>query len=50
VTWCGGVATSAEGEAAPGREKGVDDISWIDMNLIGLKNKENPHDRFNYYK
>jgi hypothetical protein len=33
----GGVATSAGEEAAPGREKGGDVISWTDMNLTGPK-------------
>jgi hypothetical protein len=28
------------GEAAPGREKGADDVSRADANLTGLKNKK----------
>jgi hypothetical protein len=36
---------SVEGEATPGRGKGVDDASWVDANLIKPKNKENSHDR-----
>jgi hypothetical protein len=43
-------AVAAEGEVAPGRGKGIDDASWVDADLNGPKNKENPHDRFNYYK
>jgi hypothetical protein len=35
----GGVATSAGGEATPGREKGGDDTSWADVNLTEPKNK-----------
>jgi hypothetical protein len=50
MTWCGGVATSAEGEAAPGRGKGGDDVSWADANLTGPKNEENTRSRFNYFK
>jgi hypothetical protein len=50
MTRCGGVMTSDRGEAVPGRDKGGDDVSWADVNLIRLKNKENPHSRFNWYK
>jgi hypothetical protein len=32
-----GVATSARGDAAPGRGKGGDNASWADANLTGLK-------------
>jgi hypothetical protein len=32
-----GVMISARGEAAPGREKGGDDTSWADTNLLGQK-------------
>jgi hypothetical protein len=42
--------TSARGEAAPGKGMGGDDASWVDANLTGLKNEENPRDRFNWYK
>jgi hypothetical protein len=31
--------TSARGEAAPGRGKGRDGVSWADVNFIGPKNK-----------
>jgi hypothetical protein len=37
---CGVVATSIGGEATPGREKGGDDVSWADVNLIGPKIKK----------
>jgi hypothetical protein len=40
VTRCSGVTTSVEGEAAPGRGKGVDDASWADVNLTRPKNKK----------
>jgi hypothetical protein len=50
VTWRGGVVTSAGGEVTPGREKGGDDDSCVDANLIGPKNKENPCGRFSCYK
>jgi hypothetical protein len=40
VTRCGGVATSAGGEAASGRGNGGDGASWFDVNLIGLKIKK----------
>jgi hypothetical protein len=40
VTRRGGVMTSAGEETTPGRGKEVDDVSWVDMNLIGLKNEE----------
>jgi hypothetical protein len=33
VIRCGGVITLAKGEAASGKEKGEDDVSWTDMNL-----------------
>jgi hypothetical protein len=38
------------GEAAPGMGKGGDDTSWTNTNLTGLKNEENPRDRFSCYK
>jgi hypothetical protein len=50
VTWRGGVATSAGGEVAPGREKGGHDVSWDDTNLSRMKHKENPRDQFGFYK
>jgi hypothetical protein len=40
MTRCGGVATSVGGEATPKREKGGDDVSWVDANLTGPKNKK----------
>jgi hypothetical protein len=42
--------TSAGGEATLEREKGGDDVSRVDANLTGSKNKENLHDRFSCYK
>jgi hypothetical protein len=39
----GGVATLARGDAALGRGKVGDDATWADVNLTGLKNKENLH-------
>jgi hypothetical protein len=50
VTRCGGVATLVGGEAAPERGKGRDDSSWVNTNLTGPKNEENPHGRFSCYK
>jgi hypothetical protein len=41
---------SVEEEAAPDRGKKGDDVGWVDVNLIGPKNKENSHGRFNGYK
>jgi hypothetical protein len=35
------VATSAGGDATPGREKGGYNASWADTNLTGPKNEEN---------
>jgi hypothetical protein len=32
--------TLVRGEPAPRREKGEDDVSWADVNLIGSKNKK----------
>jgi hypothetical protein len=40
------VATAARGKATLGREKGGDNSSWANTNLIGLKNEENSRDRF----
>jgi hypothetical protein len=37
VTQRGGVTTSTGGEAVPEREKGGDDVSWIDANLTRKK-------------
>jgi hypothetical protein len=34
VTRCDNVVTSAGGETAPGREKGGENDSWADVNLI----------------
>jgi hypothetical protein len=50
MTRHGGVATSVGGEAAPERGKGRDDSSWVNTNLTGSKNEENPHGRFSCYK
>jgi hypothetical protein len=50
VTQCGGMTMLAGGEVAPERGKKGDDASWADVNFIGPKNKENPHDRFSYFK
>jgi hypothetical protein len=50
VTWCGGMLTSARGDATSGRGKGGDDVSWDDTNLTGPKNEENPCSRFSCYK
>jgi hypothetical protein len=50
VTRCGGVTTSAGGEATPGRGKGGDDANWADVNLTMPKNKENLPGRFSWYK
>jgi hypothetical protein len=50
VTRHSGVATSIGGEAAPGRGKGGDDVSWIDANLTEPKNEENSRGRFSCYK
>jgi hypothetical protein len=41
VTRRDGVTTSIRGEATLGREKGVDDASWADVNLTGPKNEKN---------
>jgi hypothetical protein len=40
VTRCRGVTTSTDGEATPRREKGGNNISWADTNLVGLKIKK----------
>jgi hypothetical protein len=40
VTRRGGVTTSVGGEVAPGKGKGGDDASWVDVNLTGPKNKK----------
>jgi hypothetical protein len=45
-----GVASSAVREAALGREKGGDDVSWVNVNLTGPKNEDNPRGRFCCYK
>jgi hypothetical protein len=37
VTRCGGVTTSTGVEAAPGKGKRVDDVSWADTNLTKSK-------------
>jgi hypothetical protein len=41
VTWSDSVTTSVREVAAPGRRKRWDDVSWIDVNLTGPKNKKN---------
>jgi hypothetical protein len=50
VTRCSDVMTSVRGEVTPGREKGWDNVSWADANLIKPKNKEILHGWFNYNK
>jgi hypothetical protein len=50
VTQRSGVTTSVEGEVAPERKKGGDDVSWADVNLTEPKNKENPHGRSSFKK
>jgi hypothetical protein len=50
VTRHDGVVTSAEGEAAPRREKEEVTLVLADTNLIGLKNEENSCGRFSCYK
>jgi hypothetical protein len=40
VTWCDGVTTSARGEVAPGRGKGVDDTNWAYADLTRKKMKK----------
>jgi hypothetical protein len=50
VTWYDGMTTSSGGETTSGRGKGGDDVSWVDVNLTGPKNQENPRRRFNCYK
>jgi hypothetical protein len=50
VTWCSGMMMSPEGEVTPGRKRGGDDASSGDANLTGLKNEENPCDRFSCHK
>jgi hypothetical protein len=40
VTRCEGVA-SAGGETTPGRGKRGNDVSWVDANFTGPKDKEN---------
>jgi hypothetical protein len=50
VTRRSSVVTSAEAEAASGRGKGGDDVSWADANLTRPKNGENSRDRFSCYK
>jgi hypothetical protein len=50
VTQHGSVMTSVGGEMTPEREKGCDDASWANASLTGLKNEENPCDRFSWYK
>jgi hypothetical protein len=49
VTRRGSVTMSAGGEAASGRGKGGDNVSWADANLTGPKNEENSRDRFSCY-
>jgi hypothetical protein len=50
VIWRSGMAASAGGEAALRRGKAKVNASWADVNLTGLKNKENPCSQFSYYK
>jgi hypothetical protein len=42
--------TSIGGEVTPRRGNRGNEASWADTNLFGPKNKENPHDRFSWYK
>jgi hypothetical protein len=44
VTRCSRMMISDEGDATLRKGKGGDDISWIDVNFIGSKNKENTCD------
>jgi hypothetical protein len=44
------MTTLAEGEAAPGRRKRGDDVSWADVNLTRSKIEENPRGQFSWYK
>jgi hypothetical protein len=46
----GSIATSAGGEATPGRGKGGDDVDWADANLTEPKNEENSRGRLGCYK
>jgi hypothetical protein len=50
VTRCGDVVMSARGEEASRREKGGDNASWANVNLTELKNDENLHGQFSWYK
>jgi hypothetical protein len=50
VTRYDNVVMSDGGDAAPEREKGGDNTSWANANLIEPKNEENPHGRFSWYK
>jgi hypothetical protein len=50
VTRHSGVIMLARGEAAPEGERGGDDASWADVNLTGVKNKENSCGQFTWYK
>jgi hypothetical protein len=50
MTRCGGVEMSAEGEAAMEREKGGDNVSWVDANFTGPKNEKNPRYQFSCFK
>jgi hypothetical protein len=50
VTRCSDMMISARGEVTPERRKGGDDVSWADVNLTVLKNKENSCDQFSCYK
>jgi hypothetical protein len=44
------VAASARGEAALGRGKGGDDVSWVDMNLTKPKKMNKTNVQFGWYK
>jgi hypothetical protein len=41
MSWCGGVTTWVRGEAALGRGKEGDNVSWADANLTEPKNEKN---------
>jgi hypothetical protein len=49
MTRHGGMTMSAEGEAAPKRGKGGDNVSWADAILTVPKNEENSCGRFSCY-
>jgi hypothetical protein len=50
MIWCDILMMPAEGEIAPERGNGGDELSWTDVNLTGPKNEENSRRRFSCYK